>query len=186
MVLISWFVLVLIMWFVLVLITWFVVVLFTWIVLLLITWFVLLLITWFVLVLKLGELENLEAVFLRGLLPPPEVHIWREPEIVTLTFGNRNCLSSSFRSTFVKHFDSGKYFYLHKQRQYIWIRNTDYCSYSKSFLSFQSNVRFYQQNHFHFWIVIAKFGPCPAPLIPLRSTSLIRLSAVKEKKNKII
>ena len=122
MVLITRFVLVLIMWFVLVLMTWFVVVLFTWIVLILITWFVLLLITWFVLVLKLGELENLEAVFLRGLLPPPEVHIWREPEIVTLTFGNRNCLSSSFRSTFVKHFESGENFYLHKQRQYIWIR----------------------------------------------------------------
>ena len=157
MVLITWFVLVLIMWFVLVLITWFVVVLFTWIVLLLITWFVLLLITWFVLVLKLGELENLEAVFLRGLLPPPEVHIWREPEIVTLTFGNRNCLSSSFRSTFVKHFESGENFYPHKQRQYIWIRLLITAVNQIVSLSFQSNISFnfkyfVLENHFHFQI----------------------------------
>ena len=138
MVLITWFVLVLIMWFVLVLITWFVVVLFTWIVLLLITWFVLLLITWFVLVLKLGELENLEAVFLRGLLPPPEVHIWREPEIVTLTFGNRNCLSSFFRSTFVKTLESGENFYLHKQRQYIWILLLTTAAIQKVFLVFRA------------------------------------------------
>ena len=143
--------------FVLVLITWFVVVLFTWIVLLLITWFVLLLITWFVLVLKLGELENLEAVFLRRLLPPPEVHIWREPEIVTLTFGNRNCLSSSFRSTFVKHFESGENFYLHKQRQYIWIRLLITAVNQIVSLSFQSNISFnfkyfVLENHFHFQI----------------------------------
>ena len=107
-----------------------------------IIWFVLVLITWFVLVLKLGELENLEAVFLRGLLPPPEVHIWREPEIVTLTFGNRNCLSSSFRSTFVKHFESGETFYLHKQRQYIWIRLLITAVNQIVSFSFQSNVSF--------------------------------------------
>ena len=131
-----------------------------------ITGFVLVLITWFVLVLKLGELENLEAVFPRGLLPPPEVHIWREPEIVTLTFGNRNCLSSSFRSTFVKHFESGETFYLHKQRQYIWIRLLITAVNEIISFSFQSNISFniqyfFLENHFHFQIDLQNLALAP-------------------------
>ena len=49
---------------------------------------------------KVRELENFEAVFLGGVLPPLEAHIWQGAEIVTLGFSKLKLFACLFQVNF--------------------------------------------------------------------------------------